>query len=58
LNGLPQEEMGAIALRLTQHNPTVVLVRPEIERVWEAIAQDDNWHPFYELLGQIKRSVE
>jgi serine/tyrosine/threonine adenylyltransferase len=58
LTGLPQEEVGAIALRLAQHNPTVVLVRPEIERVWEAIAQEDNWQPFYALLSQIRQFME
>lgn len=46
--------MTAIAARLQQHNPLKVLVRPEIETVWEAIAQEDNWQPFDNLLQQIR----
>ena len=57
LNSLPSDEMSAIAHRLAQHNPTTVLIRPEIEAVWEAIAQEDNWQPFEDLLSRIKRSV-
>jgi serine/tyrosine/threonine adenylyltransferase len=58
LNSLPSDEMEAIAQRLAQHNPTTVLVRPEIEAVWEAIAQEDNWQPFEDLLVRIRRSVK
>jgi serine/tyrosine/threonine adenylyltransferase len=65
LNSLPPDGMGArssrypqgVAHRLAQHNPTTVLIRPEIEAVWEAIAQEDNWQPFQDLLSRIKRSV-
>jgi serine/tyrosine/threonine adenylyltransferase len=65
LNSLPPDEMGArssrypqgVAHRLAQHNPTTVLIRPEIEAVWQAIAQEDNWQPFQDLLSRIKRSV-
>jgi serine/tyrosine/threonine adenylyltransferase len=57
LQSLPLEEMEAIARRLAQHNPTTVLIRPEIEAVWAAIDQEDNWQPFQELLSRIRRSV-
>ncbi|WP_416671861.1 protein adenylyltransferase SelO [Egbenema bharatensis] len=58
LNSLPVEEMEAIERRLRQHNPITVILRPEIEAVWEPITQEDNWQPFYELLERIWRSVE
>lgn len=58
LNSLPAEEMAAIAQRLAQHNPTTVLLRPEIERVWEAIAQADNWQPFYRLIEQLRQATD
>jgi serine/tyrosine/threonine adenylyltransferase len=48
----PESELPEIAERLRQHNPLTVPVRPEIERVWEAIATEDNWQPFYDLLKQ------
>lgn len=54
LLSLPAEAMSEVAQRLQQHNPTTVPVRPEIERVWEAIAQEDNWQPFYDLLAKIR----
>ena len=57
LNSLPPDEMESIARRLAQHNPITVLIRPEIEAVWDAIAQEDNWQPFEDLLTRIKRSV-
>jgi serine/tyrosine/threonine adenylyltransferase len=50
-----ESEMLEVANRLRQHNPLTVPVRPEIERVWEAIATADNWQPFYELLQQFSK---
>ncbi|WP_254565114.1 YdiU family protein [Oscillatoria sp. HE19RPO] len=41
--------------RMAKYNPQTVILRPKIEAVWEPIAQEDNWQPFYELLDQIKR---
>jgi uncharacterized protein YdiU (UPF0061 family) len=58
LNSLPIEEIEAIDRRLRQHNPTTIIIRPEIEAVWEPITEEDNWQPFYELLERIWRSVE
>ncbi len=51
---MPEEEMTAIADRLKQHNPTTILLRPEIESVWERIALEDNWQPFYDLVSGIQ----
>ncbi|MGJ3251837.1 MAG: protein adenylyltransferase SelO [Elainellaceae cyanobacterium] len=58
LNVVSQQELGAIKHRLSQHNPTMVLVRPEIEMIWEPIVVKDDWQPFYELLKRIHESVE
>jgi uncharacterized protein YdiU (UPF0061 family) len=58
LQSLPEAEMTSIAKRLRQQNPLTVIIRPEIEAVWEPITEDDNWTPFNELLNRIWQSVE
>jgi uncharacterized protein YdiU (UPF0061 family) len=58
LNQIPEASLSGVAARLAQHNPTVVIVRPEIEAVWGAIAESDNWEPFNTLLQRIRSSVE
>ncbi|MBW4551923.1 MAG: YdiU family protein [Aphanocapsa sp. GSE-SYN-MK-11-07L] len=50
----PESELAGIADRLQRHNPLTALVRPEIEAVWEAIATEDNWQPFYTLLKRLQ----
>ncbi|HEY9644232.1 MAG TPA: YdiU family protein [Coleofasciculaceae cyanobacterium] len=57
LNSLPADELEAIAQRLAQHNPTTVLIRPEIEAVWDAIATQDDWQPFQDLVQRLRSSV-
>jgi uncharacterized protein YdiU (UPF0061 family) len=47
--------LEAMSTTLHRYNPQVVPIRPRIEAIWEPIAQDDNWQPFYELLEQIRR---
>jgi serine/tyrosine/threonine adenylyltransferase len=34
----------------------VVPLRPLIENVWDAIALEDNWQPFYDLVHQLQYS--
>jgi serine/tyrosine/threonine adenylyltransferase len=51
---MPDTEMVAIAARLKQHNPTTILLRPEIESVWERITLEDDWQPFYDLVASIQ----
>jgi uncharacterized protein YdiU (UPF0061 family) len=53
LNELSRAEMEKMRDRLNFHNPKTALLRPIIEEVWEAIAQEDNWQPFYDLLNRI-----
>jgi len=47
------EELEAIAETL-KINPLVVPIRPEIEAIWEPIAERDDWEPFYALLDRIR----
>ena len=53
LHDLPLDEMNNIAQQLTRNNPHTVLLRPVIEAVWESIANEDRWEPFYDLVKQI-----
>ena len=55
LNSLPEEAMEHIAQRLRRTNPMTVLLRPEIEAIWEPITVEDNWEPFYDLLKRIQQ---
>ena len=55
LQNLPPDGIDKIAQQLVLSNPKTVLLRPVIESIWEAIANEDNWQPFYELLQQISR---
>lgn len=54
LQSLSDTELEDMAVRLKEKNPKTALLRPVIEEVWEAIAQEDNWEPFYELLKRIQ----
>lgn len=54
LQTLSPAEIEEMKERLKQYNPKIVIVRPEIEAIWEAITLDDNWQPFYDLLAKIK----
>lgn len=49
----PIEAMGTIANQLQQANPTIIFLRPQIEELWERIAVDDDWQPFYEAIAQL-----
>ena len=39
---------------MNQSNIKTPLLRPQIESVWEAIAQENNWQPFNELIKKIQ----
>uniref|UniRef100_UPI00308425FF protein adenylyltransferase SelO n=1 Tax=Petrachloros mirabilis TaxID=2918835 RepID=UPI00308425FF len=54
LQGLRESDLQVVAERLRQHNPLTVLLRSEIEAVWEPIATEDDWQPFYELLKRLQ----
>jgi serine/tyrosine/threonine adenylyltransferase len=52
---LSNSEIEQIPARLKAYNSEVGLVRSEIEAVWNPIADDDNWQPFYDLLTRIRK---
>ena len=54
LKSLPSEDMGKVAAMLRDRNPKTVIIRPVIESIWEPIAVEDNWEPFYDLLKRIR----
>ena len=54
LKSLSDEEFLTIGDRLRSANPKTALLRPLIEEVWEAIAQENNWQPFQELVRRLQ----
>lgn len=55
LLAIPESELPQVATRLKQHNPVLVLLRPEIEAIWEPITVEDDWQPFYALLKRVQQ---
>ncbi|HLP91297.1 MAG TPA: YdiU family protein [Nostocaceae cyanobacterium] len=55
LNNFHPDDMDTIAKTLTEYNPQTALLRPVIESVWEAIAEEDNWQPFYDLVKNLQQ---
>ncbi len=56
LQTLSADDLTKMADRLRQSNPEQSLLRPTIESVWEQIAIEDNWAPFYELVKRLQNS--
>ncbi len=54
LKKLPTQEMEKVGKHLQERNPKTALLRPMIETVWEAIAYDDDWQPFNELVAKLQ----
>ncbi|MEL7356265.1 MAG: YdiU family protein [Cyanobacteria bacterium J06560_6] len=54
LTQLPTEQMSSVKACLQSTNPKTVLLRRQIEAVWEPITEEDNWQPFYGLLKRIQ----
>ena len=54
LQSLPPEAMVTVADQLGRTNPKTVLLRPEIELIWEPITLADDWQPFYQLLERLQ----
>ena len=54
LSQLSPELWAAVPATLEQANPITDLLRPRIETIWEAIAVDDNWQPFNELVQKLQ----
>ena len=58
LTTLSAVQLSKVAQDLHRSNPTIVLLRPEIEAIWEPIVAEDDWQPFYQLLAKIQRPFE
>jgi serine/tyrosine/threonine adenylyltransferase len=54
LTNLAPDEIEKVGRTLAHSNPKTVILRPVIESVWESIAQENNWEPFYELIKEIQ----
>ncbi len=55
IGSLTPEQLSLVGETLTKTNPATVPLRPLIEEVWESIAQEDNWQPFYDLVAELRR---
>ena len=58
LSQLPIENMDNVQACLRATNPKTVLLRPQIEAIWQPITEADNWQPFYDLLKKIQNPTE
>ena len=54
LSKISPEKLEQIRKTINQFNSQIPLLRPQIELVWEAIANEDNWQPFNELVNKIQ----
>lgn len=54
LTTLTAAEVVQVGRCLRKTNPGIVLLRPEIEAIWEPIVAEDNWQPFDDLLAKIQ----
>lgn len=54
LSNVPLSEIDNITFSMERSNPKTVLLRPVIESVWEAIATEDNWQPFDDLVKRLQ----
>jgi serine/tyrosine/threonine adenylyltransferase len=54
LSEMGESELAQIDRLLTRSNPQTILLRPQIEAIWEPIAQENDWAPFNSLLDKIR----
>jgi uncharacterized protein YdiU (UPF0061 family) len=54
LNQLSETELDRIAKCLNFYNPQTALLRPVIEKVWDAIDLENNWQSFSDLIRTIQ----
>jgi serine/tyrosine/threonine adenylyltransferase len=54
LSDIPESDLNSIGKMLNRSNPQTVLLRPQIEAIWEPITQSNDWDPFDELLAKIR----
>lgn len=54
LQAIPETELPGVRDRIRATNPVTVLLRPEIEAVWEPITVENDWQPFADLLKRVQ----
>jgi serine/tyrosine/threonine adenylyltransferase len=54
LSNIPESELNLGEEIMARSNPETILLRPQIESIWEPIAQTNDWEPFYALLAKIR----
>jgi serine/tyrosine/threonine adenylyltransferase len=54
LSNLSELELQLVGGVLDRSNPQTILLRPQIEAIWEPISEKDDWEPFYTLLRKIR----
>ncbi|MGK7940605.1 MAG: YdiU family protein [Crocosphaera sp.] len=54
LTTISPNQIDTMIKTMNQSNSKIPLLRPQIESVWEAIAQENNWQPFEELVQKIQ----
>lgn len=54
---LPADKMPEVKNCLENANPKTVLLRSNIEAVWNPIAEEDFWRPFYQLLEKVQHPM-
>ncbi len=54
LSNLSESELQLVGGVLDRSNPRTILLRPQIESIWEPISENDDWEPFYTLLAKIR----
>ncbi|MDJ0660175.1 MAG: YdiU family protein [Crocosphaera sp.] len=54
LSQISPDHIDKMRETMNKFNSKIPLLRPQIESIWEAIANEDNWQPFNELLSKIR----
>lgn len=54
LNELGKSSKISVKERLQNNNPSIALLRPIIESIWQPIVEEDDWQPFYELVAKLQ----
>jgi serine/tyrosine/threonine adenylyltransferase len=57
LSNMSESELQLVGAVLDRSNPRTILLRPQIEAIWEPISENDDWEPFYTLLGKIREGA-
>jgi serine/tyrosine/threonine adenylyltransferase len=57
LSVLSESELQLVGSVLDRSNPQTILLRPQIEAIWEPISENDDWEPFNTLLAKIREGA-